>query len=173
MSIAVSCPSCGNKRRVPDQDVCLGVRCVKCETFMEADRTTDLEALDSLLTGRRRVRQLTPLAKTWIMLMVLTSLMAAPLLYLAGELEAASDSRYILRQVIVTVTVGVLNAACAIPLLYLKKWGFWALVVVGVIGSGIGFAVGAWQMAIGEIIVVATLYGALRAGDPDSWSHLR
>jgi hypothetical protein len=43
MAIGVSCRTCGARRSVPDDQVCLGVRCRKCDTFMEAERVANLD----------------------------------------------------------------------------------------------------------------------------------
>lgn len=170
-AIAVSCRQCGSKRSVPDSEICLGVRCRKCDTFMEAERASHLEDLDWL--GRKRVRQLTPLAKTWLLLLIVGSLTAAPLLYLSGHLEAAGDSMAALRGVLLTLAISLLNVAFAFVVLSLRKWGFYVLAGVAVVGGLLALVIGMWHVALVEWAAIGLLFAALKAGAPDSWSQLR
>lgn len=179
-SIAVRCHKCGGTRNVPDSEVCLGVRCQKCELFMEAERKVDLDELDYTFTGRRRVRQLTPLAKIWLLLMIIASITIVPILYLTGHLEAAAESPLVLRSVLIAGVMSLLNVVFSISVLYLKKNGFYALAGVAVVAAGfllIGAMIHAtarlWGLAVAELVAVGILFAALQAGDPDSWSQLR
>jgi hypothetical protein len=171
--IAVSCRPCGRKRQVPDDQVCLGVRCDRCDRFMEAERVSTLDDLDWQFSGRRRARQLTPLAKVWLLLMLMTSLTAAPLLYLTGTLEAAAESNAALRGVLLTLAVSLLNVAFVSAVFYLKKWGAYALLGIAVGGGILAVLVGMWPVALLEVVAVGLLFAALKAGDPDSWSQMR
>lgn len=171
MSIAVSCRKCGSRRSVPDNEICLGVRCRKCEMFMEAERDSNLEDLDWL--GRKRVRQLTPLAKTWLLLLIVGSLTAAPLLYLSGHLEAAGDSMRALRGVLITLAISLLNVVFALVVLSLRKWGFYTLVGVAAVGGLLALIVGMWHVTLVEWAAIGLLFAVLKAGAPDSWLQLR
>ena len=113
-----------------------------------------------------------PLANP-LLLLIVGSLTAAPLLYLSGHLEAAGDSMAVLRGVLVTLAICVLNVVFAFTVLSLKKWGFYTLVGVAVVGGLLALLVGMWHVALVEWAVIGLLFAALKAGAPDSWSQLR
>jgi hypothetical protein len=170
-TIAVSCRSCGSKRTVPDHEICWGVRCRKCEQFMEAERNTQLEDLDWL--GRKRVRQLTPLAKMWLLLMLLGSLAAPLVLLLWNKLDATAEPKIFILTGVVVVTLSALNIVFIVALLNLKKWGFYALAGFAVVDAVFAILIGVWPAALADAARIAILFGALKAGQPDSWSQLR
>lgn len=170
-TIAVSCRSCGSRRTVPDNEICLGVRCRKCEQFMEAERNTQLEDLDWL--GRKRVRQLTPLAKMWLLLMLLGSLAAPLLLLLWGKLDFTAEPKIFILAGVAVVMLSAINIGFIVALLNLKKWGFYGLAGFAVVDGLFAILVGLWPAALLDAARIGILFGALKAGQPDSWSQLR
>jgi hypothetical protein len=170
-SIAVSCRACGSKRTVPDYEICLGVRCRKCEQFMEAERNSQLEDLDWL--GRPRVRQLTPLAKMWLLLMILGSLAAPFLLLLWSKLDFNSEPSLFILAGVVGGILSLVNIVFIALLLNLQKWAFYAVAGWAVICAAYAILLGVWPFALADVARIGILLGALKAGQPDSWSQLR
>jgi hypothetical protein len=70
--------------------------------------------------------------------------------------------------------LGVVHIVCAVGLLMWKKWGFYGIAALSVVGVGINVMIGLnIGFALLGLVGVAILYGVLNIGDTDKgWPQL-
>jgi hypothetical protein len=171
-SISVACPTCGSKRNVPESEVCLGVRCGRCETFMEAERNSNLDALEYYLTGRRKSTRTMPLiAKIWLSLVIIGSIAEVPMGVWGGA-EVLEDTRLLIFVLLVLLVVAALNVTFMVALFFFKKWGFYGFTALALLGMVLLITAGEIVPAVVSLVPVLLLFGVLHLGNPNTWSQL-
>jgi hypothetical protein len=172
-SIPVACPACGSKRNVPENEVCLGVRCGRCETFMEAERNSNLDALDYYLTGRRKSTRTMPLiAKIALSLLIILNIAEVPVGVLGGAKRVEDAPLFIVVLVAFFLVIAALNVTFLVALFFFKKWGFYAFTALALLGMVLMITGGEIVLAVLSMIPVLLLYGVLHIGNPNTWSQL-
>ena len=181
-AISMTCPVCKHQSRVPDREVCLGVRCEKCpDSFMEAERQTDLSALEWDTSARRRKGVgMHPVALAWLIVLIVANAGLALILVPLMAFSIVLGHGLATWSILVLGTLLLLNIVCAIALLFRKAWGFSAYLLVQVItavllsfsGRGDALIPVIIGSVVGELLLALILYAVLQVGEPNTWSQL-
>ncbi len=176
--IAMTCPTCGQKCRVPEREVCLGVRCPDCpDAFMEAERQTDLSLLETgTLYRRRGEAKLHGTAVAWLAIMAVFNLLAAACCLALPALPPDYKPAIPAWVCVFLAALALFAIVCIGAILFRKLWGFFGLcanfLLAPVLFLVAGMGSNAGISLVGGLFMLLLLYGVLQLGNPSSWTQL-
>jgi hypothetical protein len=140
---------------------------------MEAEHTTNLDALDYYLTGRRKpVRSMPLVAKLGLAVFVLWVIARVPFVVLETRefFETAPAALFLLLPL--GILHSLLDIVLVVSLCYYSKRAFYILAALAVFSMVMLFSVGGFWLAVFMPVPVLLLYGILQIGNPSTWAQL-